>query len=448
VTFSPLLQKFSEKTPVSVMVQGLLERLLNAEKIDHWFEDIGEVQYTKKVLFSSLVAIMLEVVCRVKDNVYSAYLDASIDATRQAVYDKLKNVELKTSQELVRYIGSESEFIIREMKAIQAPLLTGYRTKFLDGNCIEASDKRLKPLRKTKAGALPGKSLVVFEQELGIVSDVFPCEDGHAQERSLLPEVLETIQEGDLWCADRNFCTLNFLFGIHRKSGHFIIRQHAQTPFKPLSEKEFIGDGSTGKVYEQNVVLHFEDNDLQLRQITVELNKTTRNGDKALRIFTNLPKEKADALKVAHIYSKRWTIETAFQKLEKYLHSEINSLGYPKAALFGFCIALVAFNLYAVVMAAIQAAHPEKNIHDEVSDYYIAKEIASKLNGMNVILEDEDWTPLVTCSRTKFSGFMLELAKNIDLKRFKKHKRGPKKPAPPKNEHEGKSHVSTARLIS
>ena len=32
--FGPILQKFSEKSPVTVMVQGLLERLLHAEKID------------------------------------------------------------------------------------------------------------------------------------------------------------------------------------------------------------------------------------------------------------------------------------------------------------------------------------------------------------------------------------------------------------------------------
>ncbi len=101
MVFASILQKFSEKSPVTVMVQGLLEHLLHKEKI----------------LFSSLVAIMLKVVCRVRKNVYSAYLNSNVEATRQAVYDKLKNVELKTSQELVRHIGSESELMVRDMKA-------------------------------------------------------------------------------------------------------------------------------------------------------------------------------------------------------------------------------------------------------------------------------------------------------------------------------------------
>lgn len=50
-------------------------------------------------------------------------------------------------------------------------------------------------------------------------------------------------------------------------------------------------------------------------------------------------------------------IESAFQYLEGHLHSEINTLGYPQAALLGFCVALVAYNALAVVFAALRAVH-------------------------------------------------------------------------------------------
>jgi hypothetical protein len=40
-----ILQKFSEKSPVTVMVHGLLERLLAKEKIDEWFNTNCQVQY-------------------------------------------------------------------------------------------------------------------------------------------------------------------------------------------------------------------------------------------------------------------------------------------------------------------------------------------------------------------------------------------------------------------
>jgi len=123
----------------------------------------------------------------------------------------LKGVETATSQGLVRQIASESEAIIRNLKGTNDPLLPGYRVKFLDGNCIEATEHRLNVLRDTQAGALPGKSLVVFDAELGIALDVFPCEDGDTQERALLIAVAATIQPGEVWIADRNFCVLSFL---------------------------------------------------------------------------------------------------------------------------------------------------------------------------------------------------------------------------------------------
>jgi hypothetical protein len=49
--------------------------------------------------------------------------------------------------------------VIVAMKGERLPLLPGYRLKYLDGNCLAASEHRLKPLRETSAGPLPGKSL-------------------------------------------------------------------------------------------------------------------------------------------------------------------------------------------------------------------------------------------------------------------------------------------------
>ena len=79
------------------------------------------------------------------------------------------------------------------------------------------------------------------------------------------------------------------------------------------------------------------------------LDKPTRDGESELALLTNLPKEAANARQVGLIYRKRWTIETAFQLLTEALCCEINTLCYPKAALFGFCVALVTYNVLGVV---------------------------------------------------------------------------------------------------
>lgn len=57
------------------------------------------------------------------------------------------------------------------------------------------SEHRIQGLRSLSAGALPGESLVVYDPVLRIPVDVFPCEDGHAQERSLLNAVLPIVNK-------------------------------------------------------------------------------------------------------------------------------------------------------------------------------------------------------------------------------------------------------------
>ncbi len=447
--FGEILQKFAEKSPITVMVRGLLEHLLNPEKIDRWFDSIRQVQYTKEILFSSIVSLMLQVVCKMRPSVHSAYRHADIGASVVAVYDKLKGVETATSQGLVRQIASESETIIRDLRGANAPLLPGYRVKFLDGNCIEATEHRLKVLRDTRAGALPGKALVVFDAELGIALDVFPCEDGDTQERALLAAVATTIQSGDLWIADRNFCVLGFLFALRGKRAFFAIRQHGNTPYKTLTELKFVGRSATGRVSEQTVRLTSPAGETSnARRLVVELEKPTRNGDRMVVILTNLSEEVADALAVSDLYRDRWKIETAFQKLEKHLHSEINALGYPKAALFGFCLALVAFNLYAVVMAALRSAHRDREINEEVSEYYIAQEIAITYTGMLIAVPECDWTVFTEASPTELGGILLNLASRADLATFKKNRRGPKKASNPRTQFKSKPHVSTAKLLA
>lgn len=194
-----------------------------------------------------------------------------------------------------------------------------------------------------KSAPLPGKSLVVYESARGVAVDVFPCENGHAQERSLLPAVLETVRAGEVWVADRNFCVKWFLSGIERQDACFVVREHEQLPWQPLEAMWEAGQTETGTVAEHAItVIDEEDKAHRWRRIRVRLNQPTRDSESTLYILTDLPPT-VKACAVAELYRKCWMIETAFQHLEKNFNSEINTLGYPRAALFGFCLALVAY---------------------------------------------------------------------------------------------------------
>lgn len=448
-----IFDAFVQESPVSVMARGLAERLVDAQTLDGWFAQLDSAQYTRELLFSSLFNLMSQVVCGSRKSVNAAYQSGKeeVGTSIVSVYNKLKGIDVETSAELVRFTAREARSIIEELDGALPPLLPGYRCKLLDGNCIEASEHRIKELRSLSAGALPGKSLVVLDPALRLPIDVFPCEDGHAQERSLLEGVLASVMPRDLWIADRNFCTLGFLHGIAGAQAYFVIREHKNLPWQPIAGSRLTpaGKTDTGRVSQQSVeILDESGQALRLRRVRVRLNTPTRDGERDIYLLTNLPVRNASARKVAELYRHRWSIETAFQELALHLNSEINTLGYPRAALFAFCIALVAYMVMAVVKAALRSVHGTQTIEQNFSGYYLADELSNVYRGMMIAIPAPHWTIFGQLTQRELIEVLQMLAGNVNLSRFQKHPRGPKKTTTKRKVDPTTPHVSTARLIA
>jgi len=370
--------------------------------------------------------------------------------TIKAVYDKLKGIEPHVSRALVAETAARMGEIVDRMGAALPDLLPGYRLKIIDGNHLARTERRLKELRSLNAAPLPGQSLVVLDPARMLARDVFPCEDGHAQERSLLPEVLKTVVADDLWVADRNFCTRAFLEGIDRRAAFFLIRQHAQSLRCELQgRRSRIGRVETGTVYEQPLqIVPQAEAPWIIRRITVVLDEATRDGDREIHVLTNLPPE-VDALTVARLYRRRWTVENAFRELEATLRGELETLAYPRAALFGFCLALVSYHLLSVVKAALRAAHGAEKIEAEVSGYYLADEVAGTCRGMTILLPNSFWERrFAHHTPAELARFLVQQAKKVRLEAFRKHPRGPKKKPPKPMNKKQRTHVSTTRILA
>src|SRR5262249_28871126 len=191
--------RFVEKSPLSVMVRGTLERVLGADQLDSWFAQTAQKQYTRTVLCSTVYDILSQVVFRIKPSGRAAYRDQAekVGASLLSLSNQLNGVETHTAAALVRSSAAVLVPLIEPLDGARAPWLPGSRVTMVDGHCLEASDRRLTALREVQGGALPGQSLVVSEPAPGLVTDVFPCEDGQAQERSLLGAVLETVQANE-----------------------------------------------------------------------------------------------------------------------------------------------------------------------------------------------------------------------------------------------------------
>ncbi len=128
------------------------------------------------------------------------------------------------------------------------------------------------------------------------------------------------------------------------------------------------------------------------------------------------------------------------------LNCEPNTLGYPKAALFAFCLALVASNAVALLKASLRAVHGEKVVA-EMSSYYMAAEVRQTYVGMMVALPPETWSEFQTLSASQLAKVLRRMAEHAQPARYRKARRGPKKPPPPRDKYKNGGHVSTQRLL-
>jgi hypothetical protein len=165
-------------------------------------------------------------------------------------------------------------------------------------------------------------------------------------------------------------------------------------------------------------------------------------------ILTNLPTADADALTVSDLYLKRWQIENMFQTITDTFHCELNTLGYPRAALFVFCIALVAFNILSTLKAALKQVHGAAVIDQQLSDYYVVEDVQATWRGLEIAILPTDWQPFGTMPPNDFAQYLQTWAAQVNLNRFRKSKRGPKKPTTKKQFDPKHPHVSTARLLN
>jgi hypothetical protein len=447
-----MFQRFIEKAPVTVMVRSTLERVLAPAALDAIFAEAAVRQVESELLFSSVVELLALVVWRQRDSINQAYQHAREDfeVSVRSVYNKLNGTETQVCRALVRQTAKPLLEIVTALKPRRKPQLAGYRTRIIDGNHLTSTDHRLKVLRHTWSGPLPGQVLAVLDPDRMLIVDLFPCADGEAQERRILPEVIPSAGARELWIGDRNFCTTGFLFGLARQGACFVIRQHKSTlQWDEETKAEKIGRCETGVIYEQKLLLQEGEQTLWVRRVTIRLDQPTRSGETEIHLLTNLPRKHANAYKVAELYLKRWTIENAFQEIEQALRSEINTLGYPGAALLGFAIAVLTYNALSVAKWAIEIEHDDAITREQLSGYYLASAVSADYGGMMIALPEPAWTRRFgKLTARQFATHLRTCARHVRLDTFRKNVRSPKRPRPKRSSGAIHHHVSTAQLIA
>jgi IS4 transposase len=317
----------------------------------------------------------------------------------------------------------------------------------LDGNHLPASEKRLAPLRGHRGAALPGHTLVVYDPDRGLVTDIVPSEDAHRSERAAVGPLLDSAEPGQLWIADRQFCTRTILLGWQAAQASFLVREHGRHPqLAAEGPWRACGRTDTGAVREQRIELAGASG--PWRRIELALDTPTEAGEGVIRLWSNLP-ERVEARQIAQLYRRRWCVEGMFQRLEAALHSEIRSLGHPRAALLGFAVAVLAYNVLALLQRCIEQAHQATHPTLQVSAYHLALQIRSGYEGMLIALPAERWSS-GDADPAAVAAHLTRLARNVVPRQVAASPRGPK-PASKKGYVDAavaRAHVATARVLA
>lgn len=438
------------------MARLVLERALPAQWIDEVFDQHRQRQYPRELLFSTVVELMTLVTLGLRPSLHAAarQMDRQLPVSLAALYDKVNRTEPAILRALVQ--GSAQRLAPVAGALSGQASLPGWQLRVFDGNHLPASEKRLAALRGFRGAALPGHTLVVYDPDSALVCDIAACEDAHESERTVVMPLLEHAQPKQVWMGDRHFCTHAILQRLSQAGAGFIVREHSRHPrlagFGPWSCYERI---ETGRVREQRIDLALE-GDTQAgqsgtswRRIEIELGEPTESGDHVIGLWSNLPAD-IDAVTLARLYRKRWRIEGMFQRLESVLHSEIKSLGRPRAALLGFAVAVLAYNVVALLQRVVEQAHHAKHPKLEVSTYHLAQHIKSGYEGLTIALPPEHWPSISDDDDVQeLVRRLLRLARHIPAGQVATSKRGPKI-YKDKGYVDGKiarSHVSTARVL-
>lgn len=440
-----LWDRFVAKCPFAVLTQ-LAVRCLIREDLDHLFEAERSRQYRRELAFSSLALAVADVTLGFAENFNQAYKvhREQLGVSLASFYEKLNATELPVSEAVVRHSAARARELQDELHLTPREILPGYRVFSIDGNHLQESEKRLEPLRDAFDAPLAGTIVARFDHQRQLFDSAYLLADAHAQESSTQQRIVDDLQPGDVAICDRHYCVLDLLRGISAAGACYVIRQHGRFQGDLQGSRVAAGRTATGAVYEQGLSSRGR-NAFSMRRITIELDQPTRDGDLVVHVLSNLPAS-APATAIADLYLRRWEEETAFYYLTTTLTCERKSVSHPRAALFLFCMAMLAYNIRQIVFAALSAEHPAEQVA-EVSHHQVSVEVSRYTDGLLTAIEDSEWESRVPDGAGGMASQLRQISRTIDLRKYRKSRRGPKKKKTIANPGRPRTHLSTAKAL-
>lgn len=248
-------------------------------------------------------------------------------------------------------------------------LWKGHRLLAIDGTTVTLDDTAKnqeaypQPSGQKEGCGFPVMGIVgMVDLSHGGIIEVKTC--GYQKhDARVAPELLESIDEGDIVSGDRAFCSFEFIARIKQeRNGHVLMRLHQARHRaldwrrgKQLSNIERLVTWQRAKKPSKGSNLTQEEWDKLPEEITlryIKMSYENRAGDKeTLVVVTDLldPVE-YPAIEVADLYSERWEIEVKFRDIKTHMKMEHFAVKCPEVAHRTLAMMIITYNLIRTVM--------------------------------------------------------------------------------------------------
>src|SRR5574342_1189462 len=112
-----VLSRFSERSPVTVMAQVALTRALDPDWMDALFEEHRQRQYSRELMFSTVIDLMATVAVGLQPSVHAAaQARDDLPVSLAALYDKINNTEPSLARALVAGSAQRLAAIAKDLR--------------------------------------------------------------------------------------------------------------------------------------------------------------------------------------------------------------------------------------------------------------------------------------------------------------------------------------------
>jgi hypothetical protein len=239
---------------------------------------------------------------------------------------------------------------------------------------------------------LGGRALVAIEWSTALAVAMHADADGDANEVRFVPNLLPVVRQAvpgpRLWLVDRAFCDLDQPARFTSESGdQFLVRYHPKVPFfRDSTTPEHRGKTEKGLAYvEQWGPLGSPKNK---RRRYVRRIQLIRPGAEDVVLVTDLlDADLYPAEDLLWLYSERWGIEEAFQKITEVFGLRGLIGGTPQACIFQFAFCMLLYNMVHVVRGYIAEAQDREP--EEISGEKLFDDVEQQLIAWNVMFEPQ-----------------------------------------------------------